>query len=296
MAPLEVARFMSEPIDTIEHCSAHGSWTLLRRRPAASLRRLLIGYAGYVETGGRPVRRRELPSPVIPLILNLGEPFILHDIDRPSQERRLGRSFTAGLHHRHALVGSIGSAHCLQVDMTPLAARRLFGLPMRELTDAVVELDDLPGRWVHELTERLSDLADWPSRFALLDAVFSCKLSAAPPPPPTVAFAWRHLAQSRGNTSIARIARELEISRGQLHRLFLDGVGLPAKTAARLFRFTAAVEAMQRGEKLAELAAEAGYYDQPHFNRECLAFAGESPSTLRRRLLADGTGVMEAET
>jgi AraC-like DNA-binding protein len=280
-------------VETIVHASDAGSWTLWRRLPAPALRGWLVEYQGYVERGGRPVRRRELPSPVIPLILNLGEPFISHDIDRPERVRWLRQSFTAGLHQRYALVGSTGSADCLQVDMTPLAARRLFGLPMRELTDAIVELDDLPLGWLRELTGRLADIADWPGRFALLDTVLLERLLAAPPPPRRVTLAWQLLAQSRGTVPIARLAGALEISRGQLNRLFLDGVGLPAKTAARLFRFTAAIEAMQGGERLADVAAGAGYYDQPHFNRECLAFAGESPTALARRVLADGTGVID---
>ena len=279
-------------IETIEHASEHGRWTLWRRSPAPWLRPWMIEYQGYVEAGGRPVRRRELPSPVIPLIINLGAPFFSYDIDRPDRVRRLGRSFTAGLHRRHALVGSTGSAHCLQVDMTPLAARRLFGVPMAELADGIVELDDLPARWLAELTHRLADLASWPERFTLLDAAFGRRLGGVPTSA-ALGVAWSRLAATGGAVAIADLAQQLELSRNGLHRLFMDGVGLSPKTVARLLRFEAAVAAMQRGETLADLAAAAGYFDQPHFNRECLAFAGESPTALRRRLLADGTGVMD---
>ncbi len=284
---------MQPAIEVVEHASAHGAWTLWRRPPAPGLRGWLVDYCGYLEIGGSPVRRRELPSPVVPLILNLGEPWISYDPDRPERQRWLRRSFTAGLHRRHALVGSIGSALCLQVDMTPLAARRLFGLPMAELTDAVIEVDDLPGHWLAELVDRLAETRCWADRFDLVDRVFSARLGAAPPPSPIALRAWLRLRQCGGNGSISAIAAELEVSRMRLHRLFLDGIGLAPKTAARLCRFEAAVAAMQRGEPLAELAADAGYFDQPHFNRECLAFAGERPTALRRRMLADGTGIMD---
>lgn len=284
---------MQPAIEVVEHASAHGTWMLWQRPPAPSLRGWLVGYCGYREIGGRPVKRRELPSPTIPLILNLGEPWISYDPDRPERQRWLRRSFTAGLHRRHALVGSIGSALCLQVDMTPLAARRLFGLPMGELTDAVLEVDDLPGHWLAELVDRLAEARDWAARFDLVDRVFIARLAAVPSPSPIALRAWQTLRQSRGAASISAIAAEFEVSRMRLHRLFLDSIGLAPKTAARLCRFEAAVAAMQRGEPLAALAADAGYFDQPHFNRECLAFAGESPSALRRRMLADGTGIMD---
>jgi AraC-like DNA-binding protein len=281
------------PIEIIDHASPYGRWTLWRRQPAAALRGWLLDYCGYLEVGGRPVRRRELPSPVVPLILNLGAPWVSYDPDRPERARWLRRSFTAGLHRRHALVGSTGEALCLQVDMTPLAARRLFGLPMADLTDAVVEVDDLPGSWLGELVDRLAETPVWADRFVLLDRVFTDRLARAPRPTPRAVRAWWILRQSRGAASITAVALDLEVSRAQLHRLMIDSVGLSPKTVARLCRFEAAIEALQRGEPLAELAVGAGFFDQPHFNRECLAFAGESPSALRRRLLADGTGVMD---
>lgn len=284
---------MQPAIAVVEHRSVHGCWTLWRRLPAPSLRGWLVDYCGYRETRGRPVRRRELPAPVVPLILNLGEPWISYDPDSPERQRWLRRSFTAGLHRRHALVGSVGSALCLQVDMTPLAARRLFGLPMAELADSVVEVDELPGHWLGELVERLAETRDWEGRFALLDRVFGARLAAAPRPSPVALHAWQTIRRSRGAVSIADLARELEVGRTRLHRLFLDGVGFAPKTAARLCRFAAAVAAMQRGEPLAELAAAAGYFDQPHFNRDCRAFTGESPTALRRRMLADGTGIID---
>ena len=177
--------------------------------------------------------------------------------------------------------------------MTPLAARCLFGLPMALLTDTVVEVDDLPGGWLGELVDRLAETPAWADRFALVDRVFTDRLARAPRPSPLAVRAWRLVRQSRGRVSITGLALELEVSRTQLHRVMRDGVGLSPKALARLCRFEAAIQALERGEPLAELAVEAGYFDQPQFNRECLAFAGESPSALRRRLLADGRGVMD---
>ena len=97
------------------------------------------------------------------MIINLGERFYSHDIDRPDSKTCLAHSFVAGLHERHALIGSGGNALCLQIDMTPLAARRLFGVPMQHLRGNIVTLDDLPWTDALRLTERLVDLVDWRS-------------------------------------------------------------------------------------------------------------------------------------
>jgi len=62
-------------IAVVEHHSVYGCWTLWQRLPAPGLRDWLVAYCGYREARGRPVERRQLPSPVVPLILDLGEPW-----------------------------------------------------------------------------------------------------------------------------------------------------------------------------------------------------------------------------
>lgn len=276
----------SPPLEIVAHDSAHGRWMLVRRRPARHLRSWLIEYQGYVETGGRPVRRRELPVTVIPLVLSLGPPF---EAALGGRMAALPAAFMAGLWQAPALVGSTGTAHCLQVDMTPLAARQLFGVPMAELADRIVDVDDLARGWAAVLLDRLAGIADWKARFDLLDAVFTARLAAGPPPPALVARALKRLQHQ----PVATIARDLDTSRARLHRLFLDQVGLPPRTVRRLLRFERAMSRLSSGWPLAEVAAASGYYDQPHFNREVRDFAGESPAALRRRMLADGTGMLD---
>ena len=67
------------------------------------------------------------------------------------------------------LVGHGGSARCLQVDLTPLGARRLVGMPMSELANRTVPIDDVLGRFGRDLVQRVGEAPDWPTRFALID-------------------------------------------------------------------------------------------------------------------------------
>jgi len=283
---------MIPPITRIEHRSGHGCWTLVHRAPAAALRPFVRRYEGYLETGGRPVRRRELPSARIPLILNLGAPFELAEAGgwRPLP------SFVAGLHERFSLVGSTGSAHCVQVDLTPLGATAVLGLPVGALANRVVDLDDLPGRPLADLVPRLHDSPSWEARFALLDAVLAARIAAAPPAPPRVAAAWRLLEAEAGAVPIGRLARQLGCTRQHLSLVVRDALGLPPKRVARLMRFERAVTQLQQGaiHGMADLAAACGYCDQAHLDRDMQGFAGASPTALLRCMLPDGTGVMAA--
>lgn len=46
-----------------------------------------------------------------------------------------------------------------------------------------------------------------------------------------------------------------------------------------------------RKPDLAQIAATAGYFDQPHFNRDFANLAGITPGEFLRARLADGDGV-----
>ena len=61
----------------------------------------------------------------------------------------------------------------------------LFGLPMRELANRVVELEDVLGPEGARLPERLHEASGWPARFAILDQLFVDRLARARPPRPT---------------------------------------------------------------------------------------------------------------
>lgn len=107
------------------------------------------------------MRRREVPSGDVTMILSLG-PAI--DVDgRPRT------SFLASLHEAPALTAYRGPQHGIEVNLTPLGARRLLGMPMHELTNEVVDLDALWGRAGAELCERVHGTEGWAGQLGLVD-------------------------------------------------------------------------------------------------------------------------------
>lgn len=287
---------MTRPrLDIIEHLSEHGSWTLIRRAPALALRRHIQAYGGYIEHGGQPVWRREIASPIVPLIFNFDRPWDIAELGRVGEARTFERSFVAGLHDRPVLVGSRGRALCLQVDLTPLGAALLLGAPMDELAGRTIAVRDAIGPIADRLDDELFHAPDWAARFDLLDRVFLERLAAARPPSPLVATALGAIESSSGNIAIGALARQLEVSRKHLDAMFRRALGLPPKRLARLVRFSRALTVLSSGGagSLAELAHACGYYDQAHLNRDFRAFAGEAPLAFLKRCLPDGTGAIE---
>ena len=76
---------------------------------------------------------------------------------------RLG-SFVASLDDTCAVIEHDGEMRGVQVDLTPLAARMIFRVPMQELARQVVPLEDLLGREARRLEDRLLDSGAWNER------------------------------------------------------------------------------------------------------------------------------------
>ena len=89
---------------------------------------------------------------------------------------------------------------------------------------------------------------------------------------------------STPRANAAHLAGQLEMTVRQLHRRCLATFGYGPSTLARLLRlqrFLALVEQNGRtSQRLARLAIEAGYSDQPHLARDCRAITGLAPTML----------------
>ncbi|MFA1544185.1 helix-turn-helix domain-containing protein [Actinomadura monticuli] len=255
-----------------------GGWWLARTPPHPALRPFLRSYDGYWETDAVPTRMRTLPTRTTVVIINLGPPLYLEVPDPGVHDREYG-SFVAGMHDGHGMYLSPGGQRGIQLDVTPLGAYTLLGVPMARLTNAAVDLADLLGPPARTLVERLADAPSWGARFDLLDGFLLRRLDAGPVPDPEVARAWRLLHGSPGVT-VAGLAADVGWSRKHLTHRFREQVGLPPKVMARVLRFQRAVGLLAGGAAPADAASACGYYDQAHLNREFRALSGCTPTEL----------------
>lgn len=296
------------PAQVIRHESEIGWWEMVSQAAAPRLRRHVLGYCGYEEETVGFTRRRELPSGEVVLIIGFGPTLETNYPQRAPDHTSTHRSFVAGVHETHCLVTTPGNQAGIQLNLTPLGAHLLLGLPMHELTNRVVELDDLLGADGELLVERLHDAPDWQARFAILDDVLVRRLDAARPASPDVAWAWRRLVETGGRLPVGELCEELGCSRKHMLRRFNEQIGVAPKTFARVLRFQRAVHMLGHrdgvswvdahelgaGRRMSwgEIALECGYFDQAHMNRDFRQFAGASPGELAASLLPDGGGLV----
>lgn len=91
-----------------------------------------------------------------------------------------------------------------------------------------------------------------------------------------------HLLVRDGPVDLCAMALESQLSLRQFERAFLEQVGVRPKLFSRIVRFARAMQAKseQPERTWSDVAAEAGYFDQMHFIRDCHSFGNEAPSSL----------------
>ncbi len=280
-------------IELTSHESELGAWEMIQAPPRSNLQSSAYGYSGWnSRTPGLTVRRH-LPGLVVPLIAMFEPGFEVNaDVDDPGVTM-VNDAFVAGLHDSYAVTRSPGREGGIQIDLSPQAARQVFGVPMREITSRAFEAEEVIGPAVRRLAGQLRDLATWEERFDAVDAFLYRRLADAAPPDPRVSWAYRRIVQSGGSAAIAPLAEALGWSHRRLVDGFRDEIGLPPKTLARVVRFNRALRFAERNPTAnwAEVASATGYYDQPHLVREFVALSGSSPTDLAARTLPPGGGV-----
>jgi len=272
------------------HEDETGRFMRVERRPDRRLAGLVHKYAGYLHRTTRPLRRREPAQDAVTLILNLGPPL---RVGGPTLSPVDAGSFVAALNDSYGITEELGMLHGLQVDLSPLGAHMLLGVPMRELSALIVPLEEVVGPSLPILLEQLFLAPGWDVRFGLLEAFIAARLDEAPRPSPDVAWAWRRLGETSGRLAIGALAQELGCSRRHLVARFREQIGPAPKTAARILRFQKATDllAVDDGRRFAEIAESCGYFDQAHLNRDFREMAGTTPSAFVASRLPEGFGI-----
>jgi AraC-like DNA-binding protein len=247
--------------------------------PAPPLRAFVYRYTGYRYEGFEPGVHVGLPSRHLTFLVSLGDPIdvgLFHDQTVP---RERFAALVGGLHTQPAAVHHDGNQYGIQLDVTPLGARALFGMPASEIATLTLPLDTVLGHRAGELMDRLRSASVWSRRFAVLDQILLHTLSELDEPPHEVTFAWDRLTRSGGMVGVRRLAMEVGWSRRHLSEQFRREFGLAPKTMGRVVRFDRARRMLMRLERpsLGTVAATAGYADQAHMTRDWREFAGASP-------------------
>lgn len=221
---------------------------------------------------------RIMPDGIVEAVFHYGDPFL----SRFSGEglELQPRSFVVSQTHRFLEIQPSGRSGFVSVRFYPWGVRHFLPTPVSAFADQIVGSQDVWGRWIAELEERISaaptakDKVQEVERFLLRQLRAHRKEDVRQ----LIRFVWN----SRGSVSIRDTGRQLGVSERQLQRRFAAAVGASPRHYGRIARFLHTCRRIRQGgyESLTVLAQECGYYDQAHFSRECKSFSGLRPTQL----------------
>jgi AraC-like DNA-binding protein len=174
------------------------------------------------------------------------------------------------------------------VRLRPAAVQAVLGVPARELVDLEVDAQDVCGRWVVALHNRLQEVSA-PQAAAAVEAELSARYAATTTLDPIVVELVQRLLRTP-DRNVRSLASSLYVSERQLRRRCEAAVGMPPKALQRIFRFQhvlARITTNEAGPDLGRLAYRLGYTDQSHLSRESLRLAGRPPGRLLHQSTRD---------
>lgn len=252
-------------------------------RTSTMLRGCVDRAVGYRMSGYAPGEHVGLPGTALTCILSFDEPLSMRRVPDPTQGPTTSWALIGGVHDAPAVIVHDGSQHGVQLDLTPVGVRALFGVPAAALGSSVVDLSELMGADATALHERTWAATSWDRRFAQVDAVLASWRarhdgSARATMRRELSWAWSQILGSGGRVRVDDLADELGWSRRHLSGRFRAEFGVSPSTARRLARFDVATRLLRdrRPRSSAEVAACAGYADQSHLSREFRRLTGRS--------------------
>jgi AraC-like DNA-binding protein len=171
------------------------------------------------------------------------------------------------------------------VSFRPGAAGVVLGVPITEITDRHVTINELWGARGPALRERLLQAGAPSAVFRILEQELTERLKRPLLIHPAIAYALDPHVNGWVPRRVRDIQRETGYSSRHFIALFRAAVGLTPKHYFRVKRFTAVLQRLAASNKasLADIASSVGYSDQSHLTREFRDFAGITPTQYRPR-------------
>lgn len=270
--PLGVSS-MPRPPFSVSHCVS--GFDAVRLRPWGA--RL----CGFSETLPGSVQRLEVAQPQVKLVIGLASPYGLAANGR---EQRC-QAFVVSRPAAPVIVEQSGVHSCIEVELPPWAAYRLFQGDSQVLASPWLDLPELWGAAVGLLVEALEENPCWTSRLLRVESFLVERLqNSRRDVPPMVRLAWEQLQRSGGCIPIHHLSERAGCSGRHFASRFKAHLGQGPKACARHLRFARAQQLLESRPalELVHVAMLCGYSDQSHFSREFQAFAGCSPGAYAR--------------
>lgn len=223
-------------------------------------------------------RERMIPSGCMHIVFRFSDqPIRIFKCLEDTEGDAFYRGAVAGMRSAYYVKDIARSACTVGASLRPGACEALFGIPADEVSGRHVALEDLWGNEARCLSERLQETNYFERRLEVFESFLANRLPRVSAIHPAIAHA---LSRFSTTTDIGKIVEETGYSHRHFIQLFRQSVGISPRIYTRLVRFQRTLRHgvdKTRGRWI-DVALEAGYADQAHFNREFRELTGISPT------------------
>ena len=156
-------------------------------------------------------------------------------------------------------------------------AKAFFEEPIYELFEESISLDTfIKQQKIAIVEEQLAEAKNNHHRIAVIEQFLLSKLCIYTTDK-LISTAVEKIHSVKGIIKIKELADTLYISNDAFEKRFRKVVGTSPKQFSSIVRMNLIAKQKQQTENLADVAFNAGYYDQPHFNKDFKLFTGQTP-------------------
>ena len=191
----------------------------------------------------------------------------------------LPTSSVSGLRKSLRLFNYSKDAGNILVIFKEAGAAAFFKNPLHKLFEEIVPLDNfISHQNLSNIEERLAEATNNRERIDLVEQFLLAELYDHSPDQ-LILTALQKIHLAKGLIKIKDLADKLYICQDTFEKRFRSVVGTSPKQFSSIVRLKSITSfSGQKLQKLTDIAFNAGYFDQPHFNRDFKLFTGQTPA------------------
>lgn len=192
----------------------------------------------------------------------------------------LPMSVVSGLRKSVRLVNYVKDTGNILVLFKEAGASAFFKEPLHELFELSLSMDHfIPQQKMCDIEEQLAIAVNNEERITIIEQFLLSKLHS-PKPDQLILLAIQKIHEAKGVLKIKELAGALYLSHDAFEKRFRKVAGTSPKQFAAIVRMKSITGQRQKQQNLllSDIAYNAGYFDQPHFNKDFKLFTGQTPT------------------
>ena len=256
--------------------------TTLRVVPRSPVLRRYVRTIAYNEAVLPFALERIMPTAGVDLMLNLHtDEFRTYHSDDLRDVRQTPGAILGGPHATSTVIDTMNMRCVVSVMFRTGAGLPFFGLPMSEVRDQLVPLDDLWNGTASAMRERVMDAPTPDEKLRVVECVLLEQVREREADHSIVCAA----SALGGGATVGAVTDHTGMSPKRFVRTFRAHIGVAPKRFARIQRLQRLLRSLGPRPEIdwARSAVEQGYYDQSHLVNDFRELTGITPTAYERR-------------